>query len=80
MELSDYTTEELRAELSRRYAVQKEARQNESRCRNCVHCRPYPIFTQFFQCAARTLGKIYVYGVKPYQKACKLYERKEEQK
>lgn len=82
MELSEYTTEELRAELSRRYAALKEARQNEPRCRNCVHCRPNPTFPQFFQCVARTWGKKYVrnYCVKPYQKVCELYERKEEQK
>ena len=37
MELKDYTTEELRAEISRRYAIRKAERESVKRCKQCVH-------------------------------------------
>lgn len=37
MGLKDYTTEELRAEISRRYAIRKAERDSVKRCRQCVH-------------------------------------------
>lgn len=37
MELKDYTTEELRAEISRRYAAKKAERDARLVCKNCKH-------------------------------------------
>lgn len=37
MELRDYTTEELRAELKRRYAEERAKRESVLRCRMCKH-------------------------------------------
>ena len=37
MELKDYTTEELRAELKRRYAQEKAKKASVLRCRMCKH-------------------------------------------
>lgn len=37
MELKDYTTEELKAEISRRYAIRKAERNSVKRCRQCVN-------------------------------------------
>lgn len=37
MELRDYTTEELRAELKRRYAEEKAKKESILRCRMCKH-------------------------------------------
>lgn len=84
MELKDYTTEQLKAELKRR-AEEKRAQKAEEmktalRCRNCRHCIPHSQVYNFYRCAARTWGKKIVrhYCVKPYQKACELFDRKEE--
>lgn len=84
MELKDYTTEQLKAELKRRVDERKAQRAEEMktalRCRNCKHCTPHPQGYNFYHCSVRTWGKNIVrnYCVKPFQKACELFERKEE--
>jgi len=84
MELKDYTTEQLKAELKRRYEEKKALKAEEMktalRCRNCVHCVNYPNWTNLYHCEVRTCGKKIVrnYCVRPSQKACDKFERKEE--
>lgn len=83
MELKDYTTEELKAELDRRKTIAKAQKVAEDaaalKCRNCKHCKQNPIFKGFYACAVRTYGKTITrhYSIKPYQKACDKFERKD---
>ena len=37
MELKDYTTEELRAEIKRRYSLARAEKANVKRCKHCSH-------------------------------------------
>lgn len=84
MELKDYTTEELKAELKRRTEIAKAQKAEEMktalRCRNCKHCVPAPKWDRLYICKARTWGKKYPrnYTVTPSTKACEKFERKEE--
>lgn len=84
MELKDFTTEELRAEIKRRIALEKEKKEEEKRnalvCRNCKHCVENPRWVKLFQCNARTYGKTFPkhYVVKLWQKACDKFERKKD--
>ena len=81
MELKDYTTEELKAELKRRKAQKAETMENALKCRNCKHCVHHPSpYVHTRLCEARTWGKTYPrhYCVKPYTKACDKFERKME--
>ena len=84
MELKDYTTEEIKAELKRRSVIEKEKREEEKknalRCRNCKHCTPNPRFPKAYNCSVRTWGKTIVrnYVVTPSTKACDKFERKED--
>ena len=86
MELKDYTTEELKAELKRRVEEKKaqkaEEMKNALRCRNCKHIvlannSKWPAADT---CAIRTWGEKYPrhYWVSPSQKACDKFERKTE--
>lgn len=81
MELKDYTTEELKAELKRRVEIKKAQKAEELktalRCRNCKHCAKNIIG---YKCAIRTYGKTYKrnYCVSLSTKACDLFERKDE--
>ena len=82
MELKDYTTEQLKAELKRRAELAKAQKAEEMktarRCRNCKHCIPNPQGWNFYNCSGRTWGKKIVrnYCVKQSQKACDLFEIK----
>lgn len=78
MELKDYTTEELRAEIKRRNDLAKEAKLQEPRCRNCKHLTNHPHFIKMYFCAVRTWGKTYKrnYCVKLWTKACDKFESK----
>jgi len=82
MELKDYTTEELKAELKRRVEEEKARKAEEMktalRCRNCKHCVPNPRWNMMYICLARTLGKKFLrhYKVMLSQKACDKFERK----
>lgn len=78
MELKDYTTEELRAEIKRRYALKKEEDKKKLRCRNCLHCKQHPYGFNVFLCDTRTWGKKRPrnYCVKPSTPACEKFENK----
>ena len=86
MELKDYTTKELKAELKRRVELAKAQRAKEmeiaKRCRNCKHCQEHKVsnWTMGYNCMARIWGKKIPrhYVVSPSKKACELFERKEE--
>lgn len=77
MKLEDYTTEELKNELKRRSAVEKEKKKNESRCRNCIHFVKDERHNGMYHCAVRTWGRKIVrnYCIKPYFKACEKFEK-----
>ena len=82
MELKDYTTEQLKAELKRRVEEKKAQKAEEMktalRCRNCKHCVPNPNWGMQYLCMARTWGKKYPrhYTVSLSKKACEKFERK----
>ena len=89
MELKDYTTEELKAEIKRRNELARAQKAEEMktalRCRNCKHCVPSPNVPSwccgnYCICNVRTWGKNHLrhYAVRSYQKACEKFERKEE--
>jgi hypothetical protein len=82
MELKDYSTEELKAELKRRTELAKAQKQEEmknaAKCRNCKHLMNHPQFKSVYLCGARTWGKTYTrhYCVKLFN-TCEKFERKE---
>lgn len=82
MELKDYTTEELKAELKRRVELRKAQKAEEmktaKRCRNCKHCEPTSYWGKSYWCMARVHGKQYPrhYVVPLSKPACELFERK----
>lgn len=80
MELSEYTTEELRAELSRRYKEKKAADALKPRCRNCKYLMRETIGGWFVatRCGARTYklrGRDTHYCVRP-SGHCDKFEKK----
>lgn len=83
MELKDYTTEELRAEIKRRAELARQQKAEEMktalRCRNCKHFFTQGKWTGVDKCMARTWGKKYTrhYVVRPSTKACDKFEKKE---
>lgn len=83
MELKDYTTEELKAELKRRVELGKARKAEEMktalRCRNCKYCTTNPNWRWQHLCMARTWGKKYPrhYTISLSKKACEKFERKE---
>lgn len=82
MELKDYTTEELKAELKRRVELRKAQKAEETktakRCRNCKHCAPNPNWERMYLCMARTWGTKNPrhYTVTLSKKACEKFEHK----
>lgn len=78
MELKDYNTEELKAEIKRRWQLEQEEKKKVPRCRDCVHCKQHPQGWKIFYCDARTCGKKIVrnYVVNLSSKACDLFENK----
>lgn len=86
MELKDYTTEQLKAELKRRVELAKAQKAEEmktaKRCRNCKHCQAHKVsnWTMGYNCMARTWGKKRPrhYTVSLSTKACDKFEREEE--
>ncbi len=83
MELKDYSTEALKAELKRR-AEERRAQKAEEmktalRCRNCRFCNEMTAgeYVVGYKCMARTWGKNHTrnYVVNPSKKACELFER-----
>ena len=82
MELKDYTTEELRAEIKRRWLLEQEEKKKVPRCRNCVHCVRHPSgWANMYLCDARTWGKKRKrnYVVNLSNKACVLFKNKYEE-
>ena len=81
MELKDYTTEELKAEIKRRWQLEQEEKKKALRCRDCVHCKQHPQGWKIFYCDARTWGKKIVrnYVVNLSNKACELFKNKLEE-
>lgn len=82
MELKDYSTDELKAELKRRLELAKaqkaEEMKNAVRCRNCKFFVTCTDVFNFYYCEARTWGKYdRHYSIKPYTKGCDKFERKE---
>lgn len=82
MELKDYTTEELKAELKRRTELAKaqkaEEMKNAVRCRNCKFFKPRTDVCNFYYCEVRAWGKHnWHYSVKPSTKGCDKFERNE---
>lgn len=84
MELKDYTTEELKAELKRRVELERARKAEEMkkalRCRNCKYCMRNPNWSMYYLCMARTWGKEHPrhYTISPSTKACDKFERKEQ--
>lgn len=78
MKLEEYTTEQLKKELKRRNEEKHKEKNNELRCRNCIHIIKNPKFDRTYLCNARTWGKkiTYNYTIKPYFKACDKFEKK----
>lgn len=83
--LEEIPTENLRAELKRRIAINKELKAKEMaealRCRNCVHCVEKTINGWYisYQCAVRTYTRkkmLNHYAVTPSQKACDKFKEK----
>ena len=73
------TTEELRAEIKRRWLLEQEEKKKALRCRNCVHCVRHPSgWLKMYLCDARTWGKKIKrnYCVNLSDKACELFENK----
>lgn len=84
--LEEISTENLRAELKRRIAINKELKAKEMaealRCRNCKHCQRTVNNNKWpagFHCAVRMWGNKIKrhYHVSLSQKACDKFERKE---
>ena len=77
MKLEEYSTEELKAELKRRWKLKKEEKNKVPRCRTCVHRRQHPNGWNIWLCSARTWGKKIVrnYVISLSNKACDLYEK-----
>ena len=88
MGLKDFTTEELRAEISRRYAAKKAEREAIPRCRLCVHfgeityygTKPKNDLERKFSDSCqfhKTKNGKYYKTHQPSQLACEHFERKE---
>ena len=91
MELKDYTTEELRAELKRRFTEEKAKKESILRCRMCKHwgeinCWGEPILVNHFYSYGgsrpcrffKTKNGKYYRCHRAYQLACENFERREE--
>lgn len=86
MELKDYTTEELKAELKRRSEELKAEKAKVKRCRMCKHWgeinyfgdKPYETYYGINRCCKffkHKTGKYY-HAHSPSQHACKYFEEK----
>ena len=87
MELKDYTTEELRAELKRRFAEEKAKKASVLRCRMCKHWGAidywgYPINRDFGDNRScvffKTKNRKNYRCHRASQPACENFERKED--
>ena len=87
MELKDYTTEELRAEIKRRYSLAQAEKAKIKRCRHCSHWgeisyfgTPNPDVTGYSRCCRFFLNKTgrHYKCHSPSQKACEHFEEKKD--
>lgn len=86
MELKDYTTEELHAELKRRNNIIREERETIKRCPHCEYMQKRDYST--YLCMARTYTVknrydkdkpiVINYSVNKSSKACEKFKQKEE--
>lgn len=85
MELSEYTIEELKAELKRRSEAKKAEKDSVNRCKNCKfrYNETWPSgWLKLFRCSKRSYfskkqNREINYAVQLSQRACDKYERKE---
>lgn len=75
--LENYTIEELKAEIKRRNDLAKKEAESVMRCKHCSHFldKGYGVY----RCGIKTWGKKirYNYTVSKSQRACELFEQKE---
>ena len=73
-DLEEYTTEELKSEIKRRYDLGKAVKENIKRCKHCVHMVNRGPGT--YKCNIRVWGKKikYNYTVSKSNLACELFE------
>lgn len=82
MELSEYTIEELKAEIKRRNEAKKQEKEAINRCRNCKFmffkddCGLFPLCSKQPLLIKKYNRKTFR-RVNRYAKACDKYERKE---
>ena len=87
MELKDYTEEQLRAELKRRYDERQKERESIKRCRHCEYMQRFKDY-DLYNCRVRTFTRknrydknnpiVVHYSVKKSDKACDKFKQKEE--
>ena len=87
VELKDYTEEQLRAELKRRYDERQKERESIKRCRHCEYMQKSGYST--YLCMARTYTvknrydkdkpRVINYSVNKSSKACDKFKQKENQ-
>lgn len=88
MELKDYTEEQLRAELKRRYDERQKERESIKRCRHCEYMQRFKDY-DLYNCRVRTFTRknrydknnpiVVHYSVKKSDKACDKFKQKENQ-
>lgn len=88
MELKDYTEEQLRAELKRRYDERQKERESIKRCRHCEYMQRFKDY-DLYNCCVRTFTRknrydknnpiVVHYSVKKSDKACDKFKQKENQ-
>lgn len=88
MELKDYTEEQLRAELKRRYDERQKERESIRRCRHCEYMQRFKDY-DIYNCRVRTFTRknrydknnpiVVHYSVKKSDKACDKFKQKENQ-
>ena len=88
VELKDYTEEQLRAELKRRYDERQKEREIIKRCRHCEYMQRFKDY-DLYNCRVRTFTRknrydknnpiVVHYSVKKSDKACDKFKQKENQ-
>lgn len=88
LELKDYTEEQLRAELKRRYDERQKERESIKRCRHCEYMQRFKEY-DLYNCRVRTFTRknrydknnpiVVHYSVKKSDKACDKFKQKENQ-
>ena len=86
MELKDYTEEQLRAELKRRYEERQKERESIKRCHHCEYMQRFKDY-DLYNCRVRTFTRknrfdrnnpiVVHYSVNKSDKACDKFKQKE---